>query len=507
MSEGAPKNPVVEAAERQREIQEELDAREADAKSTEAPEVEATPEAPAVEAPVEAPRAEERIEPTMAEAPGTPAPEAPEAPRAEAHREAPRGSAEHTRALLSLQNKGFFNKMSEGGKEIANEAYESVRAIPSEVGRGVTRIFGKMGIAYDQFWINRHEQKAARMKGEMGIFDMQAEALDQSKKEMESIIANLKAENIPGAAESLQVKLKDIDRQKADVLNRKDEVQSEFEARDNKVKLYTNERDQIADKLIGRYAEKLAPMEKKMEGLETCRDEADLLVAVTEAQHQDRLIKLESIEKRKGVIEQAMRRIGQPEREIKKTVKALDDLLFKGREDMRKEKELLAKEKGAIEKKIAKLDAKANPYRDRREEFVRVKEGRPVDMEVETRTRARAFEGREEVQTHVREEAPEETAPALELVPNEPTIEAPEADENRMETAAFVSGWNEFIGKQPGKDVPVLDQKDFLKATKLPEHFKMDVKSFKSILERYYKLKKLPKGRFAPAFATFAQGK
>ncbi|MCR4333896.1 MAG: hypothetical protein NUV60_02715 [Patescibacteria group bacterium] len=501
MSEGAPKNPAVEAAERQREMQEELDAREADTKSAEVPQVEAVPETPAVEDPVEAPKVETPVEAPRA------APTSEVGAPTESVGEAPRGSAEHTRALLSLQNKGFFNKMSEGGKEIANEAYEGIRAIPSEAGRGVTRIFGKMGIAYNQFWINRHERKAAQMRGEMGTFDMQTEALDQSKKEMESIIANLKAENIPGAAESLQVKLKDIDRQKADILNKKDKVQSKFEARDNKVKLYTNERDQIADKLIGRYAEKLAPMEKKMESLETCRDEADLLVAVTEAQHQDRLLKLGSIEKRKGTIEEAMRRIGEPEREIKKTVKPLDDLLFKGREDMRKEKEILAKEKSAIDKKIAKLDAKANPYRDRREEFVRVKEGRPVDMEVEARTRARAFEGREEPRAHPRGEAPEEATPAPETAPSEPAVETAEADENRMETSAFVSGWNEFIEKQPGKDIPVLDQKDFLKATKLPENFKMDVKSFRSILERYYKLKKLPKGRFATAFATFVQEK
>lgn len=108
----------------------------------------------------------------------------------------------------------------------------------------------------------------------------------------------MKSQNIPGV-ESLQLKIKVIDQQKINLLNEKDKVQSKFEARENKAKLYTNERDRVADKLIGRYNEKLEPMEKELESLQTCKDQADLVIAVTEVKHKEQIAKLDGIEKRK----------------------------------------------------------------------------------------------------------------------------------------------------------------------------------------------------------------
>jgi hypothetical protein len=114
-------------------------------------------------------------------------------------------SAEKTAACLSPENQIFFNKMSESGKKIANQVYEGLYKIP-----GIKRVVGKLEIAYNQFWLERHEKKALEFKNKMDGFDIKIRALDQSKKEIESVIENLKQQNIPGV-DSLQLKLKDID--------------------------------------------------------------------------------------------------------------------------------------------------------------------------------------------------------------------------------------------------------------------------------------------------------
>ncbi|MDP1884029.1 MAG: hypothetical protein Q8L10_01555, partial [Candidatus Moranbacteria bacterium] len=85
--------------------------------------------------------------------------------------------------------------------------------------------------------------------------------------------------------------------------------------------------------------------------------------------------------------------------------------LAQGRESIRLENEELARRKAEIDKKIAKVDAKANPYRDKREEFARVKGDRPVDMGVETRQRGQVFAGEEIVNAHTRMERDDESAP------------------------------------------------------------------------------------------------
>jgi len=235
-------------------------------------------------------------------------------------------ASENTASVLSPENKSFFRRMSEEGRRIANQGYKGLYEIP-----GVNKIVGKGEIAYNQFWVDRHQEKVIRFKDKVDGLSLRVSTLDQSKKEIESVIENLRQQNIPGV-ESLQIKLQDIDRQKAVLLREKDSIQSKLEAKNNKMRLYANERDRVADKLIGRYEEKLRPIEAELEKLQTFRDQADLLVAVSEARHKGLLAKLDGIEKKKNQIENALRRAGMSDREIGKfeAIKQLDRLLTDG---------------------------------------------------------------------------------------------------------------------------------------------------------------------------------
>jgi hypothetical protein len=403
-------------------------------------------------------------------------------------------ASEHTASVLNPENKSFLRKMSEGGAKIANQVYEGLYKIP-----GVNRIVGKLEIAYNQFWINLHQKKAVQFKEKMDSLDLRISALDQSRKEIESAIESLKSQNIPGV-ESLQIKLQDIDRQKVGLLNEKDRAQSKFEARENKLKLYTNERDRVANKLIEHYEEKLRPMEEELERLQTFNDQIDLLVVVTEAKHKEQLAKLGDIEKKKTQIEEALRRTGMSEKEIRKleAIKQLDKALADGREKIRIERENLARRKAEINKRIAKVDAKANHYRDKREEFVRVKEGRPIKIEVAKRQRGAEFRGEEEIRAHTRSEATH----------RESKTETESAeDKERLQTAAYIDGWNAFLKETYKEKAELIDPEDFLRATGLSENFRLGFEDFKNILRKYLKFRKLPMEQFNKSIDAFFEKK
>jgi hypothetical protein len=405
--------------------------------------------------------------------------------------------------ILSTENQSRFSKMTEGAKNIANQAYEGLYKIP-----GVNRIVGKLEIGYNQLWADRHEEKAVGFKNKMDGLDLKNNALDEAKREIESVIKDLKEQNTPGV-ESLQLKSKVLDAQKTDLLNKKDKIQSKFESRENKNKLYINKRDAIADKLINRYEEKLNPMEKELERLQSCKDQADLQAAVMEVKHEDQLAKLQEIENKKTRIEEALRMAGTSENKIKKdaAIKTLNSLLEEGREKIRIEKQNISEKKYEIDQKTAKVDAKANPYRDKKDEFVRVKEGRPIKIDVPTRTREEFSSEKEEIQTHTRVEKQENTetydngastSTGYENYNN--TYEKTETEKNKgkMEIAFYLSNWNVYLPQVYDKNISneLINQNDFIKRTKLSGNYKLNSKNFKKIMLLYYKVKKIPTNKF-----------
>lgn len=408
--------------------------------------------------------------------------------------------SERTTSVLSPENRNFFYRMSEQGKKIANQVYEGLYKIP-----GVSGIVGKMEIAYNQFWIDRYQEKAVKFKSKMDNTDLKIEVLDQSKKEIESVIENLKQQNIPGV-ESLQLKLQDIERQKEKLLNKKDRYQSKFEAVDNKIKLYTNERDRIADKLISRYEKKLKPLEEELEKLQTYKDQIDLLIAVTKAKNKEQISKLNEIEKSKNQLEENLRKTGMREREIRKmaVIKELNKKIAEGQIKIKAEEENLSKRKAKIDKKIAKVDRKANPYRDKREEFVRIKERRPIRIEVSERKRGIEFKGEEEVKAHPRIETGRERVSVSTRIEAEEMVEEEIAEEKeKLRTAVYIKRWNEFLVENYKENAQVVDLTDFLEATGLSEDFVLDFDDFKNILGKYLKYRKLPMDQFNQEIDNF----
>lgn len=401
--------------------------------------------------------------------------------------------------ILASENQNFFSKMSENAKSLANEAYEGLYKIP-----GVNRIVGKLEIGYNQFWSDKHEKKALNLKNEMNELDFQMKAKKYKEEKINSAIKNLEARGSFGG--NLQLKLQKLNEEKLILENKKDKTQSKFESRDNNIKLYINKRDAIADKLINRYEEKLKPMEKELEELQTLKDQAELSATVAEVKHKEQIEKLKEEEEEKLKIEEELREGGLSKEEIEEATREIENSITEGYLIIEKEKLEFAQEKEKLNKKIAKVDKKANPYRDKREEFNRIKQKRPLNIEVETRKRAENIHHEEEIKAHTRKNAPENTyAESSSTTSNQtltessfdfetpPVFETPEEKIIKLEIPSYINSWNNYL-KIYGKDDfnVFIDGNDFLKKTGFSKNKTLEFSDFKNILKKYYKVKKLP---------------
>ncbi len=145
----------------------------------------------------------------------------------------------------------------------------------------------------------------------------------------------------------------------------------------------------------------------------------------------------------------------------------------------------MAEKLDELEREVATVDAKANPYRDRRDEFVRIKSRRLFDLGVKTRGAV--------VDSSVREEI----VPGFRTVASE-SDESPESPEDTESVEdhpdliplnSLVSGWNDFLVKTYGKVAikdKVLNLKEFAAKRKLDVAGRIELDDFTAALNKYY---------------------
>jgi len=378
------------------------------------------------------------------------------------------------RSTLSSKSQEIFNKMSEGAKKIANEAYKGI---------GADRVVDELKIVWNHFGIDRHQREATRFNSQMDGFDSRIGELNRVKKGLELNIEELKQNtNLGVDPSSLQSEIKWIDDEIGRLQNDKKGTQSKFEYREKKIQTCIEKRDRVANRFIERYEEKLRPMEEELKKLETSRGQVNFSIKRIEIKHKEELAELDKLEKqRNGIADNLLRARMSSEKKIRKdkTIKQLDKQLRDRREAMRVEKENLAERKAEIDRDIARVNAEANAYRDKREAFVRIKERRPIEFNV----------------------------PAGEAVPVEnPNLgRTGEKDEesakvNEQLTATHIDNWNEFLKEKYKGDAEELDKEDFLKEADLS---KMDIRDFKDLLGEYLKYKGKPMDQFNKSINEF----
>ena len=393
--------------------------------------------------------------------------------------------------ILSPKNAGIFEKMSAGGKAVASSIYEGLKNVP-----GGKWLVGKIGIAYNEKRMFGQEKKAAELKSELDTLATKSTKLAESKRSIETIANRLESQNIPGS-EAIRLKLREIDSQITSLQNKQDTVQSKIEAKNNKISIFANKRDAIADRLIGHYEKKLAPIEENLARLETSRDHLDLLISVTRAQHQEQKVRLTDIEGEKTKLESELRDLGMSVSQIKKfeAVQILENEISQGRTSIRLDEEDFAKRKITMDKKIAAADAKANPHRDNRDAFVRVKQGRPMEIDLTNRTREEDGATREEVSANPRRDNLNVIGSPENMSYDEDELDIETERRTVFTMSSAVANWNQYIQNNIS-DVETarglqLDERSFLLATKSAPDTILGAESLKQVFLTYLRYKKV----------------
>lgn len=401
---------------------------------------------------------------TIIELPDAPV-EAPQQPE-----EVPTDSTES----LNVENKGFFAKLGERAKEVGNWAYETINKIP-----GVNKIVGKVEIAYHSYWMNRHEEKARAITGKISGTDAQIEAVEQSRAEIAYALHELGKEgaDIPNM-QSVQEKMKSMDDQLEGLNLEKTKLNEKLEKRNEKMQGYVEKRDAVVDRLVGQYQEKLSPLEIEIEKINDCKDEFELSEAVAELRHETQNERLNNIEKKKDVLEKALLASGLSEEQVydDPSIQSLYKMIDEGREQIKKEQEILAVSRKYYESRLKETESKADVYRKKKAKFNNIKEGKPEPVEMP-------------------EAVDHESEPIIEPEDQEDGLEANVEEEPKYRLDTFVSEYNKFIKEEYKTDVDPQEEivlVNFMKETGVKESQEMEFKRFKKILGTYYKKIKLP---------------
>jgi hypothetical protein len=415
--------------------------------------------------------------------------------------EDPKGSgvAESTEmfASVSPENSGLLSRVSEAGKGIFREAYEKV------VG---TEVVGRLAVAYHGYFARRAENQALERREATQNLDLKIKALEKSKVDIAKLLGELDPNTVDSAK---NLRTRAIDDQIRDLSAKRDRSQSALEAASNKAKIRTNERDQIAARLIGGYDERLQPLELELGVLEAQRNRTELLAEAMEARHGEELLRLKEQEAGHKRIVTNLLAAGFSERKIA----SMSEFANKGKEiavgqeRIRKEKAELHRRRRGIEKNIAEAEKKANPFRDKREVFVRIQQGRPMEVSIPARSQTRYSPRVERARVMPREELPEtEEAPEEDIrVQQETRPERP----GKYSIELLITEWNAVLGRDAKlKGGPaIIDKKAFLSETELKEDIPLSLESFRKIVGAYYKVHRTEVGELQNKFEGLAKRK
>ena len=388
-------------------------------------------------------------------------------------------------------NRGFWEKMSEKGRSVVSALYKSINPIP-----GLSRLVAKMGIGYNQKWIELKEEKSAELKDKMDSLDLNIKTSNQSKVKMTEIMENLKKSGNPGYA-TMAIEIKKMERAEAKLGNKRNNLQSRLEKRENTTKLYTNKRDAIADKMIGKYERNLSPIEGKLDVIHNEREKMDLFILGREVEMQAEEADCKNLEDTKNSILEALMSAGKSDKKAgrDRTVKSLEKQIETRREKIAKNRAGLEKKQRESNERIAEVDAQAQPYRDRRDQFVRVKEGRPIDFNLQERSALKNNKIMEETSSHPRT-TEESTVDASLPMGTIDTSGDTSSTENASSLSNRISNYNEYVKKNNLKKDLQIDIDVLRKGLGLNKETVISVEMYKKILEQHYKVKKIPENDY-----------
>jgi cell division septum initiation protein DivIVA len=315
--------------------------------------------------------------------------------------------------------------------------------------------------------------------------------------------------------------LRDLERKISSAENQRDSLNTALSSNENVKSIYTEKRNSIADRIIGKYDEKIKPAESGLSALEIDRNGLDNKIFVANLRLNDLDEKLEEkegeIKKRMG----ALLKFGL-DKEFEQALQPVLDIIKEKRKKISDQKKDLEKKMAEMNKKIGGLDNSANTLKDKRNKYIRMKE-RGISLGVPKRETLANHQDR--FRTSEYSSNQEYTSKALDDLYIVRTAEINRGSENKeyIESKKTISEqvalWNNFLNgfstnKKNKKVVEslIIDLagiNNFMHDVNFgAKDLKFNQKDFIGIVERYFRnINLLSNGKIENGFGFISEGK
>jgi hypothetical protein len=273
-------------------------------------------------------------------------------------------------AGLSDENKGFLEKISDGGKKI----FDTLLKIP----RINKKVAGK-AIWCEEYFMKECNKKTEKFGGEARLLDTKIGIRERAIADLTTRIEELRVEGDTVRAASLELKLQVKTVEKANFENKRNSLSDKIREQEARARVFAGKRDGIANKMIGYYNEKMAPMEAEVVSLQTDKNDLIAFVAEREAQFNEWTSRINDLENGKKRNIEELTRDGASKEEIKEEAKEFDEEIKELRDQL-KEKDNLKQQQLEIEQKIAEAMGKMSGHKENRGEFENKKIIRPLNI-------------------------------------------------------------------------------------------------------------------------------
>lgn len=255
----------------------------------------------------------------------------------------------------------IFENLSDSAKEFATKIYESMETQSDKV-------LGRVGIAFNQFWIDRHEGKSNKIHEKIVGLDEKINKIDESTNKLTTSMEALKTRGIN--TDKFERKIEDIQLKKQAIALKREKQQMKYENREEKKNLFVSRRNEIVDRLIGYQEEKLNPIEKKILTMNHYIDTERFNLQINRIKHTESEDNLNTIIRTREEIREAYEESGMSRWRIRRNeaLRELDKEIGEAKKAGDKESKTMIKDLEKLTKKkekVIKQEQKADPYKKR----------------------------------------------------------------------------------------------------------------------------------------------
>src|SRR3989338_7225716 len=360
--------------------------------------------------------------------------------------------------LADPENKGIFERLSDKAKSFGANLYEKAKI----------NIVDRAKIMYNEDLFSWHDEISLGVASKIRGHDQRIGALEKSLVEQDRRLDSYKkrfGKLPPDLQEKVYLEKQNLERQKEILKNQRDRMQTQLEFRNNKKSLYENRRNEIAQEVNGRIQERfVAPREKRIESLqeEKAKFDQEIYAFVsTKTELEKELTELKSeVENVESDWEKDA--LGRIIKELQSELKESNNYI-KSR----------LKERAAIEKKLVKLDKKANNWRDYQNEFARVTQRTSHYPETGEKPR-------EKIKTERREISAKTSGTTGEITETKPIIETKEEIE-KLSASDYINEWNRYFRSEME-----IKPKSFVEISKIDQKEELTIAELENLIRNYY---------------------